>query len=321
LFLDFENMDFRNRITADNYFSWNPVSSGSAVRRQLSWINVVNCGDPIATAFPVAALDLSVSEDTIAAALEGGTIAHRFFGPAAVASVGAAHTEYLNDKKGFLRILLRATGLAPGDPKEVASTRSPADHWLATRSVLGRLEGLVFAVAVLTIGLYCGLIARALRSNVAWWFVPLFIWPPITIGVLAFFQRLMLGGPTKRITAALIRGLKWFDGVSFPYRLRDALLRLSPRQTGDLDPMAPSPGYLTRLMISAISFIPTFAAMALPIVGTLWWTRHWPTPAGVWARVWSFEALLALACFMVYVISCAIYELVRTWRQVLRLLT
>ncbi len=319
LFLDFENMDFQQRVSADHYFCWNPVSRGEATRTPLSWINVVNCVDPIATAFPVAALDLSATDVTIAPGLKGGTIAHRFFGRDEVASVGAAHNEYLNDKKGFLKILLRASGLALGDPEDVASARSAAQHWLATRSVLRTLQWALFGLAMLAIGLYCGLVAREFQDPRALWFVLPFVWPPITIGVLAFFQRLMLGGPTKRITAALIRGMKWSDAVSFPYRLRDAIRR-SPDPTADVDPMAPSRGYLTRLMISAISFMPTLAAMSVPIVGMAWLTGHWPTPAGLWARIWSVETLLALAFFMLYVTCCAGYELVRTWRRVVGIL-
>lgn len=313
-------MDFRNRVSADPYFCWNPVSTGSASRTKLSWINVVNCVDPIATMWPVAALDLSTTETTLASALSGGAIAHRFFGADAVTSVGAAHGEYLNDKKGFVQILLRAGGLAPGSPEDVASGRSAAEHWLATRAVLRTLQWALLGIAMLAIGLYCALIAHAFDDRRALWFVAPFVWPAVTIGVLAFFQRLMLGGPTKRITTALIRGMKWSDVVSFPYRLRDRMLP-SPNAAVDVDPMAASPGYLTRLMVKAISFIPTLVAMAVPIVGTAWLTRHWPTPAGLWARFWSVDALLALAFFMVYVICCAAHELVRTWRRVVRILT
>ena len=68
LFLDFDNMDFQKRISTDPYFCWNPVSGGTAARKPLSWINVVNCVDPIATAFPVAALDLSATDMTIRSA-------------------------------------------------------------------------------------------------------------------------------------------------------------------------------------------------------------------------------------------------------------
>jgi hypothetical protein len=320
LFLDFEDMKFSDRISADHYFCWNPVSNSTAPRKVLSWINVVNCVDPIATAFPVAAIDLSARGADIAGGLKGGGIVHRFFGPAKVTSVGGSHNEYLNDKEGFLWILLRAIGLAPGDPEDVAGGRHAKDHWSATQSVLRRAQWGLLLLVWLAIMAYCGLIARGLGDGRAFWFVPIFAWPAVTIGALAFFQRLMLGGPTKRITTALITEMRWRDVASFPYRLRHAFLR-PPDQSADVDPMAPSPGYLVRVAINAISFIPTLLAMAIPVVGGMWWTGQWPTLAGLWPHVWSFEGLLALACFMVYVIGCAAHELVRTWRRVVQIVT
>lgn len=319
LFLDFEDMDFNRRVSADRYFCWNPVSNGAAARPAVSWINVVNCVDPIATAFPVEALDLSSTRATIASALNGGAIAHRFFGPAKVARVGGSHGEYLNDKAGFLEILLRASGLAPGAPEEVRSTRTPAQHWLATGSVLRATQWGLFVGAMAGLAGYLAVVAHAFHSPRAFWFMPIFLWPALTIGTLAFFQRLMLGGPTKRITSALIREMSWRDIVSFPYRLRERILR-SPDVDGDVDPMAPSPGYVTRLAINAVSFTPTLAAMAIPVIGMCWWTGDWPPWSAVGTRLWRSRTLLALGLFMVYVTVCALHELVRTWRRVVRTL-
>ena len=317
LFLDFQHMDFNSRITDDPYFCWNPTGNGSTRRKPLSWINVVNAGDPIATAFPLGALDLSATSAEIAAGLEGGEVAHRFFGPAKLRLVGAVHGEYLNDKEGFLRILLRAAALAPGAPKDVPSLRSQAEQWAATQSTLGTLQGALYGMALAAIVGYCGLVARAFGDRRALWFVAIFVWPALTIGVLAFFQRLTVGGPTKRITAALIRGMKWNDVSSLPYRLRDALLRPFGGSR-DVDPMAPNPGYVARLAINGVSFIPTLLAMAIPVVGLASWTGHRLTVSGVWSRLWRVDVPAALACFMIYVVACAAHELVRTWRRVLR---
>src|SRR6185369_7622526 len=123
MFLDFENMDFTRRIS-ERYFCWNPVSRGKQARQTVLWINVVNCVDPIATAFPLDAVDLSATESEIVGALKGGVVEHRFFGPATIGSVGASHTEYLNDRTGFIRILLRASALAGDNPEKVPSARS-----------------------------------------------------------------------------------------------------------------------------------------------------------------------------------------------------
>jgi hypothetical protein len=202
----------------------------------------------------------------------------------------------------------------------VPGVRSAGEHWIATRSVLRRLQWTLLAVAALAIAAYCGIVAWRFQDARALWFVVLFGWPPLTIGILAFFQRLMLGGPTKRIPIVLIRDLKWSDRASFPYRLRDAVLAALNRGH-DIDPMAPSPGYLTRLLVKAISFLPPLVAMLVPIAGMAWLTGYRPSAGSVWARAWTFETLAALTVFMLYVACCAAHELVRTWRQIVAAVT
>lgn len=319
LFLDFQGMDFRQRIPGgDHYFCWNPVGHTTGLRSPMTWINVVNCGDPIATSVPDAAADLSASPAAIAAALKGGTITQRFFGAAKVTRVGAAHTEYLNDKEGFLRILLRAAELDPSPPQAVPSARTAADHWTASRNVLLRLQVVLAIVGLLAIGTYGGLVGRWFDDMRVLWFAAAFLWPALTVGILALFQRLMLGGPNKRIPPALIRELRWLDIASFPYRLREAVLRVVGR-SHDPDPMKASPGYLLRLLVNVVSFAPALALMAIPIVGASWLTGRWPTPGDLWARAWGLEGLLALVAFTIYVVCCAAFELVRTWREVIRI--
>lgn len=320
LFLDFEDMDFARQIGGgEHYFCWNPVSTGREVRKPLSWVNVVNCVDPIATAFPEAALDLSATSAEIAGGLKGGAIAHRYFGPAKVTSVGQSHTEYLNDKSGFLRILLRAAGLATGAPEECEGIRSGAENRAATLSVLRAVQWGLFASALGTIALYCWAIGRQFGDPRTLWVVPLFAWPALTVATLAVFQRLMLGGPTKRIPPTQIREMSWWDGASWPYRLRELALRTFGLSR-DVDPMAPSPGHIARFTLRVLSFIPTLVAMAVPFAVAAWLTNQWPTGAEVWASIWTFKAILAIAVFMIYVISCAGHELIRAWRQVLRIL-
>lgn len=316
LFLDFDDMDFERRIETDRVFCWNPISAGSEPRAEIAWINVLNCVDPIATAFPLTAIDLSLPEDAIAGALAGGEVAHRFFGAAAVSSVGSAHTSYLHDKAGLLAILLRASGLASGDPAGVPSRRSAAEHWAASDAVLRRLQWILLGVAVLAAAGYFALIARAFHDP---WLVLLALalaWPPLTIGVLAFCQRVVMGGPTKRISTALIREMPWNDLIAFPYRLRDAVLH-----PHDVDPMAPGRGYVTRLAVKAWSFFPTLVMMVSPIAFAAWWTARWPTAAHIWFVLLSARTLLGLALFMAYVGAAAAFELVRAWRRVVRIAT
>jgi hypothetical protein len=317
LFLDFEGMRFDKRLSADRYLCWNPVSNGTTVHKELSWINVVNCVDPIATAFPVQMVDLSAPEATIRAGLRGGTIAHRFFGPAKITAIGEAHVEYFNDKKGFLEILLRASGLAPGAPEDVPTMRSASEHWTSTRKTLAVAERILLGAAAVAIGSYCWIVAPTDLKVRGLWFVAPFLFPRLTIGFLTFFQRLFLGGPTKRIPLALIRQMAWSDPVSFPYRLRE--LMLSRFRETDVDPIAPSPGYVTRLAIKAISFAPTMVLMAIPITGMAWWSGRWPTATGSWAAFLSARTLEALVCFMIYVVCCALYELARIWRSVVQI--
>jgi len=320
LFLDFEDMDFTRRVNGDHYFCWNPVSNGQGDRSPLSWINVLNCGDPIATAFPTATIDLSRQPDDIARGLVGDGVMHRFFGPARISAVGASHGEYLNDKVGFLRVLLRAIGLASGPAEDVEGARTAAEHWAATDSVLRRTQRLLIAVALVAVTLYCWRVATMAGAARAWIVAVVFVWPAATIGVLTFFQRLMLGGPTKRITRALIGQLRWGDITSFPYRLRQALA--SPFGWGaDLDPMAPSPGYLTRLGVNVLSFIPTLVLMAIPLAAASFLTSPRLAAGALWRTAFSLNGLVVLALFMTYVMACAAHEIVRTWRRIVRVAT
>src|SRR5688572_11938922 len=294
LFLDFRNMNIKERLSAgDHYFSWNPVGGGGQ-RRAISWINVVNCVDPIATAFPTGACDLSATAATAAAGLKDGHVKQRFFGVAGITSVGAAHTEYLNDKKGFLDILLRAAGLRDGEPEDVPGARTSSEHWAESQKVLGRVQTGLYVVAVAAIAAYCYLVSRGLGDPRAMWNVAIFAWPAVTIGTLATFQRLLLGGPTKRIPPPAIEELPWRDLSAFPYKLRQRV-RIILGVSREVDRQAPSRGYFVRLLISAISFIPTLGAMLIPIAGTAWLTGRWSGASALLERAWSLEGLLLLA--------------------------
>jgi hypothetical protein len=232
-----------------------------------------------------------------------------------VSGVGGAHGDYLNDKRGFVEILLRASGLASGDPEHVPSERTAAQHWQGTRSVLRRVQWLSLAVAAVALGGYFAIVGAGIEDDRPWWIAAVYLFPPLTIGILAFFQRLLLGGPTKRITAALIRDMRWSDPVSFPFRLREAIRR-PLTSSADVDPMAPSPAYFFRLLMNVMSFVPTLAAMAAPVAWIAWVTGGLPAWLTAWDDVVSMRGLAALAAFMTYLIACAAFEMVRTWRGV-----
>ena len=320
LFLDFDRMDpAAKRKEELSYFSWNPVSRDPGVRSKMQWINVVNCVDPIATAFPDDLVDLSVRREQIAAGLQGGAVAHRFLGKAKWTQVGAAHSEYLNDKPGFIAILLRAAGLVPLRVEDVPDARTRDEHRTQTLAVLGRVQWGLFAIAIAAVAIYCFLVGRAFHDLRTVGFAAVFVWPALTIGVLAFFQRLMFGGQTKRISPDILRKLRWRDLASFPYRVR-LLVATALGRTGEVDPLKRGPNPLIRTLATIVSFGPTLGLMSIPIAGAAWLTGHWPSVGDVWSRVWAFQTLLALVAFMAYVVACAGFEFVRTWRQVVRLL-
>ena len=148
--------------------------------------------------------------------------------------------------------------------------------------------------------------------------VVVFVWPRGTIEALAFFQRLMFGGPTKRISVEAIRLLPWRDVAALPYRLREAALR-TLRLSRNVDPAASSAGFLRTLRVSALAFIPTAAAMLVPVAAGASITGAWPSLAGLWAW-WSLRGLLALGLFAAYVLACAAHELLGAWRRVLAIL-
>ncbi|MGE3277761.1 MAG: hypothetical protein AB7O67_21810 [Vicinamibacterales bacterium] len=319
LFLDFEGMDVRRRIAADPYFCWNPVNrAAGATRRRLSWINVVHAVDPIATAFPLRALDLGAAEADLVAALDGGAVAHRFFGRAGPTAVASAHTSYLDDDAGCLRVLLRATGLAPGDPADEQGSRAPAAHWTASASALGWLHRSCHLAALVCIAVYGWMVEDAFEAPAAFWFVLPFVWPRWPIEVLAFWQRLLRGGPTKRIRTADIRALSWKSLVAVPYRLREVLLWWR-RKARPVDPAAPGPGFVRRWIPTVVSFVPVPVLMALPVAGAAWLTGRWPAPSTVWDELTGARGLGGTVAFTLFIVFCAVHQLVGVWRDVVRL--
>lgn len=71
---------------------------------------------------------IGVSAVDTATGLKGAGIEHRFLGPAKLTAVGSSHTEYFNDKEGFLALLLQAAGLAPDASEDVETGRSARGH-------------------------------------------------------------------------------------------------------------------------------------------------------------------------------------------------
>jgi hypothetical protein len=313
LFLDFPGMKFNvDQPLGDQYFCWAPVDNNGKARTAFQWINAVNCLDPIATAFPSAIVDMSATSAQVATGLCGGAIVHRFFGPDRWTATGRSHTEYLNDRKGFVEVLLRVARLREGDALDVPEARNAAAHWAVTRRRLLALRIALWGAAIAAATVYCAILGRALGDLRMLQFVPLFAFPPLTVGALTFFQRLFFGGPTKRIPDSRIAEMRWMDIASFPLRLRRLLGWLGGAAT-DVDPLAPGPGWLESSFALVVSFLPTLAAMAFPIVLAARLAGRTLDPASVL----SVATIGGVAAFTVYLILCAACELVGAWRATL----
>jgi hypothetical protein len=307
LFLDFPGFEVRfDQEFGENFFCWRPQDNRlKRAPQPLRWINVLNRLDPIATAFGVHAADLTRTDAQIGGALRDGRILHRYCGESRLSATGAAHADYLHDRGAFIRILLSACALRKEDPATVPGAPA-ATHWRETLRILKRARAAAWIVAIIAAAAYCGIVAWTFDDWRLTGLVPLFALPPLTIAGVAFFQRLMFGGATKRIPPGRIAGLPWLDVPSMPYRLR---LWFSRR---DVDPEEPRQPIRTGLM-KILSFLPTLLAMLVPVAIASMVTGKPATP-----RLGAFGwYVTGLAIFAVYLIMCAAFELIAAWRAVL----
>jgi hypothetical protein len=315
LFLDFAGLDFARWREVETYFCWTPSRTAGGPWRPLRWLNIANRLDPIATVFPDAVADLSRDPAQLRRDLDGGGITHRYCGPARFWSTGRAHTAYLQDRNGFLEILQRATGLHRGSVgDEDVEAHGRQAHWEGTSRVLRRVQWASWAAAVACAVIYCGLVAAYLGQPWIAALAALFAVPPVTIGALAFVQRLCFGGRTKRVTTRLLGSLR-VDRVALPYLLRHALAVVGARVSGRTidDREAPPHHPVRHFLVKVVAFLPTLAALSLPFVAGLWWRDpgvalpEWP------ATIW----LVGFAAFVLILVFSAAHQLVTTWRRVL----
>ncbi len=312
LFLDFTDFDFGQWREVNTYFCWSPEVNTAGPLTPVKWINVINCLDPIASGFPDQAADFSRSPAELQHDLRGGGVIHRYCGPAKFSATGRAHTEYLHDREGFLEILQRAAGLQRGPAEEVVG-HDRAQHWLGTARVLGRVRVVAWLTAFAFAVGYCAIVAWHYRDWRVLAAAGVYVVPAITVGGLAFVQRLCFGGRTKRITRDTITSLRW-DSVSLPYRLRqfagDARRWILGRPVDDGKPPRHRPW--RHLITKFIAFAPTIAVMLLPGVVGFLITGHGPVRRMAWSAY-----LIPLIVFVIYVMACALFELVSAWRSVL----
>lgn len=325
LLIDFEAMDFA-RPNPDGYFAWQKVDAPSATAAPLLWINVLNHLDPIATAFPDEHMALARSLADNRQTLEGQRIHHCFIDTKD--REGVAHMSYFDDREGFVKLLARMAGLLPGAALDVAglADRTAAQHWQQASRRLGDFRQRGWAFGLLMIAGYLGLAAWLTGSLVAWLFLPVLCWPAGTIGVLAFFQRLTYSRPTKRTSIQAINALPWRDPSSKPHRMRQNWRewRSGPwsEERERKFVMAPDAGAVPKLLLSAISFLPSLAVMLAPVLAAL--AASADPAAAVRERLLAQPLLIgagALALFTLYSMAFAVSEFALHWRTIIETAT
>ncbi len=312
LFLDFTDFDFQQWREVNTYFCWSPIANRAGPLTPVRWINVINCLDPIASAFPDQAAEFSRSPADLQRDLWNGGVIHRYCGPAKFTATGRAHTDYLHDREGFLEILQRAAGLQRG-PADGVAGNDRGQHWRGTARVLGRVRLVAWLTAVAFAAGYCAIVAWHFDNWLVLASAAVYVAPAITVGGLAFVQRMCFGGRTKRITRETITSLRW-DFVSLPYRVRqiagDVRRWILGRPVDDGKPPTHRPW--RHLITKYIAFAPTIAAMLVPALFGFMITGRGPVRQMAWSAY-----LIPLIVFVIYVMACAVFELVSAWRSVL----
>lgn len=341
LYLDYPGMVFDpDKDTGGNYFCWTPRRPGKAGLQSLHWINVVNNMDPIATAFPTRCADLLRPLSDVQGTLEAGGVDTRFIRTGGALSVGSAHTAYLDDRTEFLKILTQVSGLRPLEAPEGDRRRDADAHWPQMLRELLRLRGATAFVGIVLVFAYFAAIACAYGEANTFWLLPLYLLPPLTVGYLAFFQRLLFGGPTKRTQPQQCWPLPVLDMDALPYRLRVPvgwlvlLVRVRWRQWWrkrpgwerlirhrvpwprriKVDPNQPRSGLLVRFAEQLLAFVPTLAIAAAPVLFA--WGLSGANEAPYAQVTGNITASLGLfALFFFYLICFAVSEFADKWRQ------
>ena len=344
LFLDFRRMQYVPESQAgvssedekeqllSKYFCWAAGDAPETSPKPLQWINVINHLDPIATAFGAGCVDMSMKPADIAPVLEGAEVQQRFIKTGGLRSVGASHTQYFDDQKegdSFIELLVQVARMRAGDPAKLLQERGPPQHWREMARDLGRLRYLFAGLGIAAILAYgalllwkfgCDALALPLHTVLP---LVLYCWPALTVGALAWGQRFIYGGPTKRTSEARIDQLAWWGLSSFPYKLRRWLQIDAPQGTAveqvRAARMTPGPSLLTRVCTFVLEFVPTLAGMLVPVaIVTGASGQGWnPFPA-IWEDKTFFIWLAAL--FVFYLVCFSISEFIAAWRDAIRLL-
>jgi hypothetical protein len=230
-------------------------------------------------------------------------------------SLGVSHTRYYDDP-AFLQLLGHAIRLTLPQVEPPPSLAA-ADHWRRAKRHLSIWRWGSAAAGLVLMLWYLSVLAAGYGSPTPYGLMALYAWPPFVIGALAFFQRLLHGGPTKRTRWRSIDALPFPDWVTIPYFLRQDLLRLG-REDRNLRDERPGP--VASLLLLAVSFVPSLVVMAIPV----WWMAY---TTGNDYRVFDLvekvgyaNLPLLVGLFMAYTIAFAASELARHWRKALEVL-
>lgn len=329
LLLDFHAMDAR-RPAASRYFTWAAAPPSAPPPPPLLWINVVNLLDPIATAFPVEHLALTQSPGENRQTLVGGRVHHRYIDTHDAA--GTAHTTYFNDREGFVEILSRLAELRGGRAQDVrdpaahppdTAARTQAEHWRQTQLRLARLRRGFWIGGLALVAAYLGGLAWLCRSWIPLLLLPAYGYPPLTIGLLAFFQRLTFSRPTKRTEVQAIEALPWQDVHCRPHCMRQSWRCTMSEEAEAAFVRAPARDPWMTALMGVVSFLPTLAAMLLPLAAVA--LASGAAEVGqAWQRATDYAgttATLGLALFSFYLIGFAVSELTLHWGTATRLAT
>ncbi len=318
LFLDFQRMTFdaSGRRTGDEYFAWTPVPAPTSPLQKVQWINVVNHLDPIATVFPTSYASLAMQEPALVQALDGKAVLHHYIRTGGLLSVGAAHNDYFVDRRTFCDIVSRVAGLAP-DADPPPPERSPGTHWQDALLHLRLLWWLSWLLGIGALYGYFRLLTDSFPESRRFAYMIPYIFPPLTIAFLGFFQKLFFGRPTKRTREEVLGAVYWLDMHSFPYKLRRLVTRIPIVTPLFALLLSRSPKVVIRIGRLLLGFIPTFFAMFLPLIFLA------PPGQGLTSTVFSFVAdhpvgtgaLIIL--FALYTTAFAACQFVGCWREVL----
>lgn len=304
-FLDFPRMKFStepDQSTGDEFFCWKPEEPSNKPLRPISWLNILNLMDPIATAFPIDDVNLAMPRERIQSALIGGKVTHHY---RKSGSIFSAHTNYMQDRDGFVELLARAAELTPDAPPEPKS-RNPERHWRSTTCYLRIVHWFSWALGMLTIGAYIYWLSSLCDHRVsrAMFALVLYTFPRVTLGYIAFFQKLLFGAPTRLLSPEMVRKTKWLDWHSLPYRLRLAVRMPSLNRP--------------RIAKTIVGLLPAAGAMGIPL---LFWRFAGVDLTASLLRLIEHPYQLAglISLFALYAIAFAYSEFTRHWINVLKI--